>query len=233
VDKLPFSVYDFFAYLTSGFLLLAAIDLGFFDAEHLTEDPNLVQALLAVLGAYVVGHLVANVAAFVYERLLVGRLLGRPATILFASTQPRWRRRIFPGYFSALAPATRQRVLAAAKLEGVDGPGQDLFELCYVDAQDHEARRLRMDTFLAQYGFCRNVSASALLAALGLVLARVAADGPSRTMPWAAVAGAVAIGMFYRYLKFFRHFGVEVFAGYGRPQPDEELFRPSRAVASR
>jgi len=31
---------------------------------------------------------------------------------------------------------------------------------------------------------------------------------------WAIVAFVAAIGMFYRYLKFFRHYTVEVFTTY-------------------
>ncbi len=218
VDRLPFSVYDFFAYLTSGFLLLAAIDFGFFDAEHLKKDPNITPALLAILGAYIVGHLIANVSAYLLERLLVGKALGRPVTILFASTQPKWRRRLFPGYFSSLDPATQRRVLAAAQTAGVDEPGQGLFELCYPAAQVEPVKQARLSTFLNLYGFCRNISAAALLAALSLVLARLIAEAPAGALHWAAAAGVVAVGMFYRYLKFFRHFSIEVFSGFGTDQ---------------
>ncbi len=218
MDRLPFSVYDFFAYLASGFLLLAAIDFGFFDAEHLKDDPNVTTALLAVLGAYIAGHLIANVSGYLLERLFVGKALGRPAAVLFADRQPKWRRRLFPGYFSSLAPATRTRVLTAAKAAGIHGPGEDLFELCYAHAQADPVRRARLASFLNLYGFSRNISAAALLAALTLIAAHIARDAPAGTLRWAAAAGVVAVGMLYRYLKFLRHFGSEVFSGFGRAQ---------------
>jgi hypothetical protein len=34
VSRIPFSVYDFFGYLTSGFLVLAALDLVFTALRH-------------------------------------------------------------------------------------------------------------------------------------------------------------------------------------------------------
>jgi len=82
----------------------------------------------------------------------------------------------------------------------------------------------RMTSFLNLYGFCRNVCTGALIVIPILVCGafrNVTLNGwqlvgaPHRDLLWWAVAaGVVAVGMFYRYLKFFRQYTIEVFVTY-------------------
>lgn len=120
MERLPFSVYDFFGYLAAGAVLLAAVDLGFFHAAHVADDPSLTGGILAILAAYIVGQLVAGLASAALEAGLVGRLLGRPAraltepaagwrTRLLSSTTRRWPRRRRSG----TRPVTRRLTCAA------------------------------------------------------------------------------------------------------------------------
>jgi hypothetical protein len=79
----------------------------------------------------------------------------------------------------------------------------------------------RLNSFLNLYGFCRNLSL-ALILAVPLLLYGALREFDYKTLQgingdrlaWAAVALVASIGMFYRYLKFFRHYTVEVFMTY-------------------
>jgi hypothetical protein len=55
-QKIPFTSYDTWAYLSAGFLLLFAID--YVAATHLLarDSWTVVQAVMALVSAYVVGH---------------------------------------------------------------------------------------------------------------------------------------------------------------------------------
>lgn len=55
--------------------------------------------------------------------------------------------------------------------------------------------------------------------ALGIVLGS-ADTGPIAPGWWAAAAAVAAVGMLYRYLEFFRQYGVELFTTYAALEPD-------------
>ena len=65
----------------------------------------------------------------------------------------------------------------------------------------------RLNSFLNQYGFARNISLTLLIASV-IVLSSGRRD-------LAIVAAVMGVGMFYRYLKFFRQYTYEVFITFG------------------
>lgn len=62
------------------------------------------------------------------------------------------------------------------------------------------------------------IGAAILLTPVGVSLWRQATV-PHQNLWWAALAVIVAIGMFYRYLKFFRLYTTEVFVTYAETGP--------------
>src|SRR5207249_3300522 len=90
VEKIPFSVYDFFAYLCSGVVLAATADY-IWDLGLLTQEkvnPLLGIGLLVL--AYVSGHVVAHFSSLIFEQTLVHKILKSPSLLLLGDT-PRWR----------------------------------------------------------------------------------------------------------------------------------------------
>jgi hypothetical protein len=219
VDKLPFSVYDFFGYLSAGFLTMVAVATAFVGEGPLHFRPGLVTGIFLLVFAYVVGQVIGNLAGFLLEGLLVGRAIRRPTPHLFGNQNDGWRQRWFPGYCRSLPAATQDRVRERARGLGVVDPQADwaLFMHCHARVKGEPVTQERLETFLNLYGFCRNC-ALALLAG-GCVLVAGSLNGSAETgvvSPgwWSAAAIACAVGLFYRYLKFFRHYAVEVFASY-------------------
>lgn len=81
--------------------------------------------------------------------------------------------------------------------------------------------------FLNLYGFSRNISMAGLLAASVLIIGMISIGFSVQKMWWVIVAIGVFIGMFYRYLKFFRHYTEEVFRAYAE-MPEESLHRENK-----
>jgi hypothetical protein len=225
--KLPFSVYDFFGYLASGFVLLVAADFAFDGGWLLREKFPPVLALFLVTLAYVTGHIVANISSFVLERKFLRGVLRSPEETMFGHRRSsRWAS-IFPGFYDPLPNETQERVLERAKrVAGIERPGRGLFFHCHPIVKREEATLVRLNTFLQLYGFCRNVCMSAFLAVplLGIGVARdaiarhvVATD----KLLWIGVAIVAAVGMLYRYLKFFREYTAEVFRTYAETPMEE------------
>lgn len=214
MERLPFSVYDFFGYLAAGAVLLAALDLGFFDANHVSDDPSLIGGILAILAAYIAGQLVASVASTLLESGLVARVLGRPTRAL---TEPAagWRARLFAGYFVPLTADMRERLRERVRSRaGRELADEELFWHCYPLARERPTTAPRLATFLNLYGFSRNIATAAAIAGLLLAAASLFADPPGGIGWWIAAASLVSVGMTYRYLKFLRLYSVEVFTGY-------------------
>lgn len=220
MDKLPFSVYDFFGYLGCGFLLCMSAD-AIAGQNWYDQDPSVVWGAFWVIVAYVAGHINANLASWALERWLLGRL-GRPNVLLFGRSGEHWRlwERLFPGYYTPLDDRVRERVLDRAATAGIKEPGEALFHHARTFAKGHAETWAKMETFLQLYGFCRNMSFC--LGLITVALACSAAWTPVHAA-YAVAATMGAVGMLYRYLKFFRQYSYEMFTAY----PDVADHRPA------
>jgi hypothetical protein len=121
MEKLPFSVYDFFAYLASGFVVLASIDFAFDLGWILKKEIGLPMGVFGVVAAYIVGHVNASLSGFFIETLIVKKLLHEPEVALFEDyplegRANRARRLMFSGFYRPLTETTRSRVLGCVDI---------------------------------------------------------------------------------------------------------------------
>jgi hypothetical protein len=223
LDKVPFSVYDFFAYLASGAILLAVADyvLGY---GVLTEKdlPVALGAFVVVL-AYVCGQVVSHFSSFLLEQVVIGRILGRPnAVLLGARPRANILTRLFPNYFRALPPETQADVRAQAAGRHFVGEGEGLFLHVYPLVTSNPEIQARLDAFRNQYGFARNMCFALAVAAISIFVSRGVWHRPLDTR-WAVCAAVAAVALFYRYLKFFRQYSYELFVRYAAlPASDQQ-----------
>ncbi len=220
--KIPFSVYDFFAYLTTGFLLLCAADYAF-DIGWLQKEkvpPGIIGFL--IVSGYILGHFVAHLSSFFLEHKFLRGVLKSPEETLFEKQAKDFWSYIFPIFYKPFPPETQQRVMSRAAAAGIERPGRALFFHCFAIVKRDKSTAERLGTFLNVYGFCRNMSMAALIAAGILLFATFqhwsAAAIDTAKLAWAGVAIVVAIVLFYRYLKFFKHYTEEVFRDYAEPE---------------
>jgi hypothetical protein len=219
MDKVPFSIYDFFGYLSSGFVTLAGLAAAFVGSNDWQKTPGTTVALLLIVLAYTVGHIVANVSGYVLEAVFVREVLGTPTHNLFTERPLTGIRRLLPGYYRLLPKEQRDRVLTKARERAQIGSvGEGLFYHCFAVVKGEEVVLNRLNTFLNLYGFCRNVAMALLIVSPALVLGTIVGSAQTGSLVspgwWAAAAVIGAVGLVYRYLKFFRHYGVEVFTSY-------------------
>ena len=128
----PFTDYDFWAYISSGFVFLFALDHSLQSAIFQRPTWTVVEGLIAVAVAYAVGHLLAGVASAVLERRFVRKFLGRPSVILLGVREgPKWFRHLYPEFCEALPKATIDKILVKARAQGITEPGEALFWLAY------------------------------------------------------------------------------------------------------
>ena len=214
-QKIPFTSYDFWAYLSAGFLLLFAADYVAGTALLSRDSWTVVQSVVAVSCAYAVGQVVASASASVFERGLVGTILGYPRNVLFGKPTA-WRvvRLLLPGYFKGLPNQTTKLALDKAKLVGIDGPGEALFWAAFANARATPVVMGRLDNFLNLYGFCRNIALVSFLNGAMLYWSYRWGKGQDVNLYWSWGSAALGVGMTLRYLKFYRHYAVEVFTSY-------------------
>ncbi len=221
MNRIPFSVYDFFGYLAGGFLLLVTADYTFGGRGLLGEPPGLVMTAFWVVVAYVIGHVVSHIASALLEEGVLRRVLGSPEEHLFGEKKFGGWARFFPGNFKPFPKTTQERILQKARRHSVTAPGRGLFMHCHPLVKRDQATLERLNSFLNLYGFCRNLTMGFLLC-IPLLLYGAFRDVDWSTLKgisterllWAAGALGASVGMFYRYLKFFRHYTIEVFMTY-------------------
>jgi hypothetical protein len=121
MGRIPFSVYDFFGYLASGFLFLVSVDYFVGKQWILDKEFSITLSLVGVVLAYVIGHIIANPSAWLLERIVVGKYLRYPSKNLLRK-RPRVRSaKLFPGYYTPLPPIIRNKILKKARADGVSG----------------------------------------------------------------------------------------------------------------
>lgn len=212
---LPFKDFDFWAYLSAGFLFLFTLDYILGTGLFAKEQWTVVQVVIAGSAAYVVGNLASSISAILFERLLIGRFIGAPRQVLFGVvTAPKLVRVLMPGYFEALPANTRDKALEKGKALGVTGPGEDLFWPAYDVAKNNSVAMGRMQAFMHQYVFFRNVALVALIDAAMLAGSHLWFGAPKANLWWAVAALVTGVGMLFRYLKYYRHYAVEVFTSF-------------------
>jgi hypothetical protein len=220
--KIPFDPYDFFGYLATGFLVLYAFDYAFHPTPLTDQELKAGPAVLYILLAYILGQIIASPSSYFLEHLIVGKGLGPPEVTLFEAANAvgkRWRKWSFPGYYEALPTAMQAKVRAAAQADGFDEVDRGLFLYAHAVAKHDQTTFGRLSMFLNQYGFCRNISMGMLVAAVILFAGAILHIGhrtslDDHRLAWAIGALLGAVGMFYRYLKFFRLYTAEVFISY-------------------
>ncbi|WP_041855483.1 hypothetical protein [Candidatus Korobacter versatilis] len=213
MDKIPFSVYDFFAYLSSGATVLAAFD--YVSGLHILERTQVGVALgvLLVVLSYVVGQIVAHFSSFILEQLVVSRILTRPTDLLLAEGKTKGLRPlVFPNYFRPLPKETQIRVWDAADRRKGPAKGEGLFLHAYAVVTRNDKAQARLDEFRNQYGFARNMAFALLFDAIVIAVQRV--SNPTLQWHWALAAAFCGIALFYRYLKFFRQYSYELLLRY-------------------
>lgn len=201
--KIPFNVYDFFAYLASGLVVGVAADAVLGERWSLASEVSPAALGLLIVAAYVLGHVVAQLSALVLEAGMVRLVLGPPSENLMAEKSPRILGLCFPGYFKPLPKSTRDRLIRRAADAELPSSGEPLFLHAFAIVSKDAAQRERLDAFRNLYGFARNMSVACFLVAGILMWGDEAAStaGPG-WLPWVVLGAAIIL--LYRYLKFFR-----------------------------
>ena len=117
--KIPFSIYDFFGYLSTGCLLLIATDFAFDKGWLLKGTPSPVLGIFWAIAAYIIGHIIAHIASVLLEIKFLRGVLGSPEEHLFEERKSTFWARVFPGNYSPFPKPTQERILAKAQKQGV------------------------------------------------------------------------------------------------------------------
>jgi hypothetical protein len=215
----PFTDYDFYAYLTSGGLLLSVLDFAFNNALLLTR-PNwsFVQIVMIIAAAYVTGHIIATFAQLAIETFVVSKLIAKPIKLQLGFKEPNLLERIIGllvgRYYGPMETSVQKKVRSEARttLSKEDDESlnvEEIFQAGFQKSFSISGARSRIDGFLNQYGFCRNIAFVALVSTIILICRAYQTDLPYEALLIIA-SFIVFIGMFIRFVKFLASFQAEV-----------------------
>jgi len=222
----PFSDYDFYGYLVSGFALLFTLDFAFNGgAIMLRSEWAFVQIVLVTGIAYFCGQMLATPSSIVLEHFLVRTILKSPLQVLLSVNKPDivtlFIGRVLVGrYYEPLPISQRGKIFSKAAIDNnvsVEEIEQNLelvFMPAYSTARKDSDVRQRIDDFRNQYGLNRNMAFTALLVAFVFTWQWYNTEG-LQYGTWSVLTYILAIGMLVRFLKFYAAFTAEVLRAYG------------------
>lgn len=215
----PFTDYDFYAYLTSGALFLAVMDFVFNDASLLMQsDWTFIQIVLAFAAAYITGHITATFAQLVIETFIVSNVISKPITLQLGLKPPNFMERMLGvlvgRYYEPLDASVQEKIKEGARtalsLSTADRlSAEDVFQAGFRRSFSIEGSRSRIDSFLNQYGFCRNISFISLVVTIIIGWKVVCTEVPHGGLA-ISISAVVFAGMFVRFVKFYSSFQSEV-----------------------
>lgn len=220
MNRIPFTIYDFFAYLASGSVLVATIDYLYGYQWILRDEIRPVLVIILIFLAYVAGHCVAHFSSPILEQFFVGTVLKRPSRTLMGDAPNHFLRFIFPGYFKPLPSVTQERVRQQAQNRGFSGSGEALFLHAYATVTCDDKAQRRLDEFRNLYGFARNMAFVFIIAAILFCFGALRSENPT-SIWYIVINGVLGFTMLYRYLKFFRQFSYQlliIYAEFEKPK---------------
>lgn len=219
MDKISFTVYDVFGYIIPGALLLFAID-HFLLCPKLfnVENPTVVGGLISFSLFYIVGHMIATPSASILETSIVKHFLKDPRMLLIR-TQGKGCKlmKLFPGHFKPLPTEVREKILSKFRLKEkqliTTYESDVIFQIAFSKVKKDEKALARLSIFLNLYGFARNISFTCLFLAL-LLLINSFFTGVWKNYYCILSFLGVGIIMFYRFLKFYRHYTYDLYLSF-------------------
>lgn len=215
----PFTNYDFYAYLTSGLLAVAAADYALNNIQLFNRETwSFAAIVLWIALSYVIGHFTASLSSLLIEHGIARGLLQAPTRVLLR-TRARsrwasfWSRALVGHYYEPFPEPVRARILERAKKElgveeGTRTDTEAIFQMAFAHAQRIDGVKERVEDFRNQYGFCRNIALVGF-ASSALFAWHFQASKQELSLWLAVLAFLVSAGMLLRFLKFYSAFSAE------------------------
>lgn len=218
--KIPFSIYDIFGYLAAGTIVMFSWALAS-SAPWLQGELSVVVSTGLVLLGYVLGHVLAAISSWLFEQVIVRDMIGPCEELVMNERQLGGiLGAILPSFSKALPDDIRNSISAKARSEGISSGGRALFLHCLSVVRHDASTAERLATFLNLYGFSRNASLACFIGG-GIFFYSAfwrqcccchAHHG--NLVAWGVLAVVLGAFLFFRYLKFYRHYTQEVFLSY-------------------
>ncbi len=214
MDKTPFSFYDFFGYLAPAILLTTAIDFALNNQALIHyAGSGVINGIVSLLLIYIVGHTLATPAGWLYETLLVKKILNKPSEVLLFNVEKKVGKKLFRGYYTALPVQIQEKIIEKAGESGIKTDHKAIYQFAFSKVKSNHLYMERLNTFLNLYGFARNISFVCFVITFVLLFSALFYDN-IHLIKWALLMLIPGMIMLYRFLKFYRHYAYELFLSF-------------------
>jgi hypothetical protein len=219
MEKIPFSIYDFFGYLAPGILLVGSIDYFFIDQQLIKyAGENFLTGLISILLIYIIGHIISTPSYWLLEKVIIDKNLKPPRETLFQDkTSIMGFKKLFSSYYNPFSEKVRNEIFKSLEI-GKDIKLNDeickgIYQLAYSKVKIDEQSMLSLNTFLYLYGFARSISLTCFVVVIMLLISSII-SGAWNNAYWILAFVVAGITMFYRFLKFYRYYSYDMFLSF-------------------
>lgn len=227
-DWFPLASYEFYAFLTTGMVAVAAYDRVFMGSALANEQHwTIVAGVFWAVVAYLVGQIIAMPSSGLLEHLVARRILRPPSEIILGIHPARKRERWIAAVSGAreyqpFPPLIQARILgklaSGLSVATTALDGETAFISAFPHARSVADTATRLDSFINQYGMCRNVSMAAMLATVMLAFSSCRTHD-RMTITLMIGAAILSLGLFLRFIKFYAAYTREVLRTYDKVVP--------------
>jgi hypothetical protein len=216
----PFSDYDFYSFLTSGILMLFAIDYWLSGGNWVVDKGWTVQQnVLVLIIAYITGQIIAIPSSIIYDFILVDHILGHPMEVQLGDGEVSFVAKVLKIVigqdYGRLPESIKKNVLKRAKADtdlkdnALLNDKKNIFDIAFIAARGRVEDKVRIDDYRNQYGFGRNVSLTSFITAIFMYYSN---DVNAKAL--AILFCFLGFGMMLRFLTFYTSFSAEVLRSY-------------------
>jgi len=207
MKDLPFSFYEFLAVLMPGFVLTVTLLYLLGPMPHVSGN-EILPILYVLCVSYLSGQVLAQASLTLIE-FPTRKLLGEPALIILGQTKrPRVRKLLFPFYFDLIHPSQSDSYLQLIGSRKREEILTRTYQLALTRARAQSDIRAQLDRWNRMSAFSRNMMMAALVIAFTAVWQWHSRQSPTLFIAgWATLFGAT---LYYRYLRFFRIYSLEL-----------------------
>jgi hypothetical protein len=221
----PLNDYDFYAYITSGIILIVGFDYAL-GGQVLINKPEwrVVDGVFWAAMSYLIGHIVSGLSEPFLQRFVTHSLLRSPVQVILGLKVKRYRElffsRLFAREYSPFPKSVQEGIIAkivsSLKVKDISTvKSEEIYHIAFSGAYHNSNSNSRIDQFQNLFGMCRNVSFSALFSAI-LIAINVGFRGNSHANFVLFSAFVLGIGMFGRFLKFYSAYTREVLRSFNK-----------------
>jgi hypothetical protein len=215
MKDLPFTFFEFLAILLPGFLFVV-FQMHYLQVDLAIPSSEVIGVSFLVGVAYITGQILNELSLWIFENLLVKKVIGTPVDFLLKKREAGWAQKLlFPRYSVPLD----DNLIKKLKIKAGEAVWKNItpwiYETLWIEARSDDSLSSRLKDWSRLFSFSRTLAFTNLIVTFQMIFELILIDS-SKPYAFLVLILSPFVGwiMFYKYLRFYRNFSQELCSWY-------------------